>query len=131
MNKEGSISEKIFAALFITVLIWLLFSCKDRTSDEYIHDGIEHTKDQEYEKAVVSFKKAIELDYNNALAHYSLGGIYTFKDMNDMAIAEYRKAIEIDPTYPDPHYSLGFVYEKTGREKEAKQEYRLFELLKN
>lgn len=116
---------------FIIILICGLSSCGNKSSQEYINDGIRHTEREEYDKAVSSFKKAIKADPNNAFAHYTLAGIYTFKDMNDMAIEEYKKAIELDPSYPDPHYSLGFVYEKLGRAKEAEEEFLLFDKLKN
>ena len=121
--------------VFLIILVCFLFSCdnkaENKTANEYISEGIRHTEDQKYDKAISSCKKAIKIEPDNALAHYTLGGIYTFKDMNEMAIEEYKKAIELDPAYPDPHYSLGFVYEKIGRKKEADQEYLLFDMLKD
>ncbi|MGR3179254.1 MAG: tetratricopeptide repeat protein [Candidatus Anammoxibacter sp.] len=121
--------------VFLIILVCFLFSCENKaenkTANEYINEGIRHTGEQKYDKAISSFKKAIKTDPDNALAHYTLGGIYTLKNMNKMAIEEYEKAIELDPAYPDPHYSLGFVYEKIGRKKEADQEYLLFDILKD
>ncbi len=121
--------------VFLIILVCFFFSCENKaenkTANEYISEGIRHTEEQKYDKAISSFKKAVKTDPDNALAHYTLGGIYTFKNMNKMAIEEYKKAIELDPAYPDPHYSLGFVYEKIGRKKEADQEYLLFDMLKD
>ena len=123
-----------FFKLQTLILICFLFSCSNiadsKTAEDYIKEGIENTKNQKYDEAISSYKKAIEKDPQNALAHHALGGIYTFKDKNEMAIGEHKKAIEIDPTYPDPHYSLGFVYKKLGRKEEAKKEFLLFEKLK-
>ena len=116
------------------ILIFCLFSCsniaENKTAEDYIKEGIEYTKNQKYDEAIFSYKKAIEKDPKNALAHHALGGIYTFKDKNERAIEEHKKAIELDPTYPDPHYGLGFVYKKLGRKEEAKKEFLLFEKLK-
>lgn len=118
----------------LVFLICILSSCgsgdTNKTAIDYIGEGVKFTEQQKYNKAISSFKKAITTDPTNPLAHYSLGGIYTMKDMNEKAIEEYKKAIELDPLYSDPHYSLGFVYEKLKKEKEAKQEYLLFEMLR-
>jgi len=121
--------------VFLIILICFLFSCENnaenKTANEYISEGIRHTEEQKYDKAISSFKKAIKIDPEYARAHYALGGIYTLKNRNEMAIEEYKKAIELDPAFADPHYSLGFVYEKIGRKKEADQEYLLFDMLKD
>ena len=123
-----------FFKLQTLILICFLFSCSNiadnKTAEDYIKEGIENTKNQKYDEAIFSYKKAIEKDPKNALAHHALAGIYTFKDKNERAIEEHKKAIELDPTYPDPHYGLGFVYKKLGRKEEAKKEYLLFEKLK-
>lgn len=113
------------------LLICFLVSCNNKTAEEHINSGIKQTEKQQYDKALSSFKKAIEADPNNALAHYTLAGIYTYMDMNEEAINEFRKAIDLDSSYPDPHYSIGFVYEKLGRIDEAKKEYKIFDNLKN
>lgn len=123
-----------FKQFLLIILICFAFSCQseeeNKSANEYISDGIRYTEQQKYDKAISSFKKAIKADPSSALAHYTLAGIYTFKDLNEKAIIEHKKAIELDPGYPDPHYSLGFVYEKLGKEKEANQEYLLFDMLK-
>ncbi|MGR3317381.1 MAG: tetratricopeptide repeat protein [Candidatus Anammoxibacter sp.] len=116
---------------YLIFLVCLLFSCGNKGVQDYINEGIKYTEEQKYDKAMTSFKKAIEADPSNAHAHYTLGGIYTFKDMNQKAMDEYKMAIELDRTYPDPHYSLGFVYDKMGMKEKAKQEYLLFDGFKS
>ena len=116
---------------YFVLLICFLFSCNNKTAEEHINNGIKQTENQQYNKALSSFKKAIEAEPDNALAHYTLAGIYTYMNMNEEAINEFKKAIDLDPSYPDPHYSIGFVYEKLGRIEEAKQEYKNFDNLKN
>ncbi len=116
----------------LAAFMCLFSSCNDveKNFGDYINDGIKHTEEQHYDKAMASFKNAIKLEPDNAFAHYTLGGIYTFKDMNEDAITQYNKAIELDPNYPDPHYSVGFVYEKLGMNEEAKHEFARFDELK-
>lgn len=114
---------------FIILLLFLI-SCNNKVAQDFIEEGIKHTEEQEYDKAIKSFKKAINKDPKNPLAHYTLGGIYTYKNMNQEAIVEFKKAIDLDPEYPDPHYSLGYVYEKLGKKEQAEQEYANFKSLK-
>jgi len=52
--------------------------------------------------AAGSFKKAISLDPNHALAHYNLGAVYDAQKEYDDAIEEYRRALVLDPDLADP-----------------------------
>ncbi|HEX4823494.1 MAG TPA: tetratricopeptide repeat protein [Candidatus Polarisedimenticolaceae bacterium] len=52
--------------------------------------------------AAGSFKRAIALDPNNALAHYNLGAVYDAEKSYDDAIEEYRRALVLDPDLADP-----------------------------
>ena len=115
---------------YFIFLVCFLVSCDSKGVQDFINEGIKYTEEQKYDKAITSFKKAIETDPGNAHAHYTLGGIYTFKDMNQKAMEEYKRAIELDSSYPDPHYSLGFVYDKMGMKDKAQKEYLIFEGLK-
>ena len=52
--------------------------------------------------AAGSFKHAISLDPNIALAHYNLGAVYDAEKNYDDAIEEYRRALVLDPDLADP-----------------------------
>ena len=52
--------------------------------------------------AADSFRKAISLDPNHALAHYNLGAVYDAQKDYDNAIEEYRRALVLDPDLADP-----------------------------
>jgi tetratricopeptide (TPR) repeat protein len=52
--------------------------------------------------ATSSFKKAISIDPNHALAHYNLGAVYDANKDYDAAIEEYRRALVLDPGLADP-----------------------------
>ena len=54
-----------------------------------------------HSQAETAFKKAIDLDPNNALAHYNLGATYDLKKDYDNAIEEYRRALVLDPARGD------------------------------
>jgi TolB-like protein/Flp pilus assembly protein TadD len=51
------------------------------------------------EKAVEITRRMIEINPNNAQAHYSLGYIYRFVGMNNEALQEMEKAVSLDPKY--------------------------------
>ncbi len=52
--------------------------------------------------AASAFKKTIDLDAGNAMAHYSLGSVYDAGKDYDAAVEEYRRALVLDPTLADP-----------------------------
>ena len=76
-------------------------------------------------------REAIELDPNNAIAYYKLGGLLA-KDTVRASEAEaaYRKAIELEPHDARYVYRLGLLlHEKLRRFAEAESAYRLTRLL--
>lgn len=60
--------------------------------------------------AIKQYKKAIELDNLNALAHYNLGVAYTKKGVWKKAIVEFKRAIKIDSKLQNAYYNLGIAY---------------------
>ena len=65
--------------------------------------------------AIASYKKAIESDPKNAMAHYNLGLALRGKGQLDAAIACYNKAIELDPRFADAHHGLGHALHDKGQ----------------
>jgi eukaryotic-like serine/threonine-protein kinase len=76
------------------------------------------------EEAIVSHKRAQELDPLLPLHTAWLGEIYRMQGRYDEAIAECQKAIEIDPDTPTGHAILGHVFADQGRFEEAFAAYR-------
>ena len=64
---------------------------------------------RDYDEAIACFRKAIELDPKDAMAHNNLGDALRQKGQVDEAIACYRKAIELDPKYAAAHCNLGTI----------------------
>lgn len=61
--------------------------------------GSNLASDNQYDDAILMFKKAIDIDDNCAEAHYGLGLVYAKKDMENEAFEEYNKAVKINPDY--------------------------------
>ena len=55
-------------------------------------------------------ERAISLDPNEPMAHFSLGRLHIFAGEADLAIAEMQNAITINPNLAIGHYGLGFAY---------------------
>ncbi|MEO1404045.1 MAG: tetratricopeptide repeat protein, partial [Cyanobacteria bacterium J06635_1] len=56
-----------------------------------------------YDEAISAYEKAIELDPDDATAHYNLGNTYKALKRYDEAISAYEKAIELDPDDATAH----------------------------
>ena len=65
------------------------------------------------EKAVESFKRAISIKPDFAEALYNLGVIQKELGQIKSSINSYEKAIDIKPAYPDAHNNLGNIFLKT------------------
>jgi serine/threonine-protein kinase len=74
---------------------------------------------KDYDGAIASFQKALELDPKYAMAHHNLGTALRNKGQLDEAIAYYQKAIALDPKLTLAHGSLGIALRSKGQVDEA------------
>ena len=89
---------------FSKILILILFSliliqCSEKNSEEYVQEGLEYLKREQYDSARKSFLKAIEKDANNPEGYYSLGGIYNYQKKLKKAELAFKSVLKIDPTH--------------------------------
>ncbi len=61
------------------------------------------------EKAIMAYKKALELDPNNPNVMTDLGVMYRRKGQPSEAIKAFDKAIKIDPRHEAPRFTKGVV----------------------
>ncbi|MBT3924138.1 MAG: tetratricopeptide repeat protein [Nitrospina sp.] len=118
---------KFFALLLASMI---LTQCTDLSSAEYVQEGIEHSKQGQYNSAKTSFLKAIEKNPKNIDGHYGLGGIYNLEKKYLEAEKAFKSAIQLDPTHVNTWYSLGYTYELMGKEEEAKKSFEKYHRLK-
>ena len=83
--------------------------------------GMNYAERGYLEKAVESYKKAIELDKENKSAppHHNLGNSYFALGRVEQAEEEFRKAIQIDKDFVYSYQALYLLYQSLKREKEA------------
>jgi tetratricopeptide (TPR) repeat protein len=74
-------------------------------------------KEEDFDNAVRSFRKAIDHDQNYALAYVGLGNVYEArwvisdnKDYLDLMLMNYRKAYELNPNIGETNIGLGWVF---------------------
>lgn len=91
-----------------------------------------------YAIAEKGFKKAVELNPENPIAHYMLGIFYEFDREGtpfpvaekrnvrvDDAIKEYKKAIELAPDFIEAHIRLAVLLDDLDMKKELEEEYKV------
>lgn len=81
-------------------------------------------------EAVPPLERAIQLNPASYKAHCDLGGVLGQLGRTDDAIRELRTAIELKPDGPEAHYKLGLILRKKKEESAAKQQFEIFERLK-
>ena len=116
--------------LALMLLGMILTQCSDKNSGEYVQEGLEHLKHEQYDSAKKAFLKAIEKDANNADGYYSLGGIYNYQQKFKDAEEAFKSVLKIDPTHHNAWYSLGYTYELMGQKDEAEASYKKYSRLR-
>jgi tetratricopeptide (TPR) repeat protein len=98
--------------------------------DALVNIGLIYSKNQDYEKAEESYKKAIELtdsEYERAVIYNNLAHIYMKKKEPDKAIEYFKKSVKIDKIIGDKKragehmLNLGMAYAMIGDLENAKK----------
>lgn len=89
------------------------------TAAQYAQEGLEFSSDKQYDKAVESFKQAIKLNPNLAVAYHGLGTAYINMGRVGDAIEPMRTAARLDPDNAIIHLNLGITYANLRRPDEA------------
>ncbi|MFH1479121.1 MAG: tetratricopeptide repeat protein [Candidatus Omnitrophota bacterium] len=83
-------------------------------SEEYNQEGLELAKKGENEKAIESFKKAIETDELNLEAYQNLGYVYAWGKDYDKAIEIFERLSGLVPESSTPYRQLISIYSLQG-----------------
>ncbi len=97
----------------------------DATAKDYYQLGESLQNQQQLNRALMAYQKAIELDANNSWYRHSSGNIFRKQNQYEKAIAAYQRAIALNPKYPWSHYYLGNMLEKQNQIQEAIKAYRI------
>lgn len=81
-----------------------------RNSDKFHLKGISFFEKEQFDKAIETFKKAIELKPDNAKVYFFLGNVFGDKGDYIKAIDAYQKAIEFRPDFKNAYINLGHAF---------------------
>lgn len=79
---------------------------------------------KQFESAIKSYKKAIDLNPSYAEAYYNMGIAFKNIDNYDSAINSYEKALEINPSYTAASFNLGNIYKSLDKLDSAIESYK-------
>jgi tetratricopeptide (TPR) repeat protein len=89
----------------------------------YNKRGLAYERQEEYQKAIDEYNKAIELDPEYVNPYYNLGNAYRDLKKYLKSIDNYTKAIELDPEFAWPYNNRGQVYERHEEYQKAIDDY--------
>ncbi len=83
---------------------------KYKPEEVYTLLGRAYEKDEQYDKAIAAYQKAVEINPQYYKAWVNLGVAYRLSGDIDRAEASYTEALAIEPDYAELHASLGALY---------------------
>lgn len=111
---------RIFSVLVLLILIFAGCTTNyEKSSKTFNAMGYEYHKKGQYDKAIVEYNRALELNPQNFEAYVNRGNAYEAKGAHEDAIADYNRAIEINPNYGGAYMNKGVVYARMGQYDQA------------
>jgi TonB family protein len=95
----------------------------------YIDRGRTYIQQDQNDRAIADFTKAIELDPEGANAYNHRGVAYASRLDFDSAIADFDKAIQFDPLLNNAHYNRGLAFSAKGDQARARADFAIEEQL--
>jgi tetratricopeptide (TPR) repeat protein len=77
----------------------------------------------EFDRAMVDYDRAIELDPQNAVAYRNRAVAHCRQGDLEQALADFDRAIELDPEYAQAYGSRGNIYHQFGEYEKALEDY--------
>ena len=99
------------------------------TSEEYYDQGMMDFALAEFDRAITSYRQAVDIDPDYFDAWHSLGMAYLRANQIPEAIEAGKRAIEISPNDMLAHTSLSMYYMKAGDKAAAEKEKGLATVL--
>jgi tetratricopeptide (TPR) repeat protein len=90
----------------------------------YLFRGQILEQNKNFEAAIKSYQRAIDVDTGYALAAMTLGYAYSMVGDGDKAVAMMQRYIRLAPKEPDPLASYADILVRAGRYDEAESQYR-------
>jgi tetratricopeptide (TPR) repeat protein len=89
----------------------------------YFNRGEIYQSKDDYDRAIIDFNKAIQLNWTYALVYDRRGSTYFRKGQYDRAMADFEHEIRLDPEYGPTYNNRGLVYDAMGDHVRAFADY--------
>jgi Flp pilus assembly protein TadD len=114
----------ILIVLLPITLIVLVLAAKRQPVDELDRQGLALFNKEDYDGAITTWKKGLEIEPDSVLLLNRIGVALTQKEDFPAARDTFLEAIKINPDYPQSHFNLGLLHMRTGDEAEAVKELK-------
>ena len=120
------VAAKPFWIFFSLACCLLLSGCPDKMSnlERLIRDGDDFFNNQQYEKAAISYTKALEIAPGTAGIYVNRGNAFSMLDQTDKALADYSEAIRIDDAFAVAYANRGILRDNQKDWEGALADYR-------
>src|SRR5215470_6709390 len=81
-----------------------------QTVETYRRAAIAFSRQQSWDQAIANYRKALELEPNDALTHYNLALALKYKGEARQAVEEFASTLRLKPKWADAHYGLGATW---------------------
>lgn len=105
----------------LVVLIFLGFSCVGNT--QTFEEGIRQLENENYNAALASFTKLVQIDPKGFIYHYYIAEVYYAMDKPAVARAAYNKGLEVSSKCDECHIGLGRLDLDENRPQEARKHF--------
>ena len=90
----------------------------------YNNRGAAYNELQQFDKAIIDFDKAIEMNPHDASSFNNRGFAFSQIDKNEQALKDFDKALEFDPFYYEVYINRGNVLKSKGEIGSALEDYK-------
>jgi len=92
--------------------------------DKWYYDrGVSYTLKGQIAAAMAQYRKALEVEPTNPLAHHNIGILLSRQGRLDEAVEHWNKAVRFKPDFADAHYCLGVTLYNQGKISQAIEHY--------
>lgn len=100
-----------------------LRAAPQRNKEQWLTRGQAHYLAREYEQAIWTYNRAIQLDPTYVKAYYNRGHAYCQLKEYERAIADYDRVVQLNPTYPIVYFNRGKAYASLKQYRQAMADY--------
>ncbi len=81
--------------------------------------GAVYSLSGDQDRAIETFRHAIEVDPTDARSHFNLGNVHMDRGESDRAIASYQEALRVDPGFVEAYQNWSYIEAEAGRMEKA------------